>query len=786
MAKSLFLVCVTLAQLACLQMARAQSSGSVRVIVHDASDAPLVGQKVELRREAGDGLQTSMTDSNGAASFINLPWDRYRVDVNAGGFRPQSHIVVVRSTVPESLELRLEVGPTETSLTVVETTGALGIDPEQTGARAHMGRELMDRLALQSGNRGLEQVLLTFPGFAKNANGTIHPRGAHNQMTYVIDGMPVSDQLGGAFAGSIDPSLVESVELFTGNIPAEFGNKVSAVAQVTTRTGFGTGRKFTGTLTSQAAQFDTLSQTAQAAGEAGKWAWSAMGIGMETHRYLDSVSLDNLHNGGNMQRGFLRLDYRPGARDTLRFSLTGGRSSFESANLRSQQANGMRQRQYLSDTAYSATWLRVIDARSTFETNLSYRPMLARLLPSEGDIPVSAWQERTQGTATWNARYSRLAGRHNLRGGIDYQTYPLREEFRFAVTDPTFGPDLDVRRFDFSEKGRGSLYSAFLSDQIRLDRWTLSLGMRYDSYRFLAQGGQWQPRLGLAYHLRETGTVLRLSYNRLYQTPPNENLLLSNSEAALAVTPRAVRDYFGNRVSRIRPERQNFYEAGLQQRLTNSVTFSASVYHKNATDQQDNNNFFNTGIIFPITLAKIRVNGAEGRVEFRERNGFSGSLSVTHARAISTPPFTGGLYIGNDAIEALSAGPFVIDHDQVLGVHGVLSYTHKRGFFGTLSSRYDSGLVANPSEPAEVAADPDFNDLLPLVNLSSDPARVRARTVHDVALGYRKGADKTRWELMLQLSNLSNAQALYNFQSVFVGTRVVQPRTFGIRMRYFF
>ncbi len=769
-----------------LLSAYAQSTGSIRVQLQDASGAPLSGQEIELRREAGDGHQSVPTDPTGAATFHNLPFDRYQIHVAASGFRPLTRLVVIRSTVPEALDLRLEVGPTETSLTVVEEASLAGLDPEQTGARAHMGRELMDRLALQSGNRGLEQVLLTFPGFAKNANGAIHPRGAHNQMTYVIDGMPVSDQLGGAFAGSIDPSLVESVELFTGNIPAEFGNKVSAVAQVTTRTGFGTGRRFNGALTSQAAQFDTLSQSMQAAGEAGKLAWSAMATGMETHRYLDSVSLDNLHNGGNMQRGFLRLDYRPATRDTLRFSFSGGRSSFESANLRSQQANNMRQRQYLSDTAYSATWLRVIDARSTFETNASYRPMLARLLPSEGDIPVTAWQERTQGTVTLNARYSRLAGPHNWRGGVDYQSYPIHEQFRFAVTDPNFGPDLDVRRFDFAERGRGSLSSVFLTDQIRLDRWTLSLGLRYDSYRFLVNGGQWQPRLGLAYHLRETGTVLRLSYNRLYQTPPNENLLLSNSEAALAVTPRAVRDFFGNRVNRIQPERQNFFEAGLQQRVSNSVTFSASVYHKNATDQQDNNNFFDTGIIFPITLAKIRVNGAEGRVEFRERKGFSGSISVTHARAISTPPFTGGLYLGNDAIEALIAGPFVIDHDQALGVHGVLAYTHRRGFFGTLNSRYDSGLVANPSDPAEVAADPDYFDLLPLVSLSSNPARVRPRTVHDVALGYRHGADKTRWEAMLQVSNLGNAQALYNFQSVFVGTRVVQPRTLGIRWRFFF
>jgi outer membrane receptor protein involved in Fe transport len=129
----------------------------------------------------------------------------------------------------------------------------------------------------------------------------------------------------------------------------------------------------------------------------------------------------------------------------------------------------------------------------------------------------------------------------------------------------------------------------------------------------------------------------------------------------------------------------------------------------------------------------------------------------------------------------------VIDHDQALGVHGVLAYANRKGFFGTLSSRYDSGLVANPSDPAEVAADPDFADLLPLVRLGSNPARVRPRTVHDVSVGYRHSKEQAqRWEVLLQVSNLLNETALYNFQSVFVGTRVVQPRTVGVRLRWFF
>ena len=98
--------------------------------------------------------------------------------------------------------------------------------------------------------------------------------------------------------------------------------------------------------------------------------------------------------------------------------------------------------------------------------------------------------------------------------------------------------------------------------------------------------------------------------------------------------------------------------------------------------------------------------------------------------------------------------------------------------------RYDSGLVANPSDPRQVARDPDYFDLLPYVNLESQPPRVRPRAITDLAIGYeRTGQENRRWEWQLMISNLTNRTALYNFQSIFVGTRLVQPRTAGMKVR---
>ncbi len=777
----------------------AQSTATIAGAVADPSGAPVPAATVVVENSVTKFRAQAETGQDGTFAVRNIPFHTYNVSVTRAGFQTHVETVSLRSAVPAGLNVRLALAASSESVTVTASSELL-VDPEETGTHIQMNQADIEKLALQTGNKGIESVIVSFPGFVQNANGAIHPRGAHNQMTFVIDGMPISDQLTGAFANAVDPNIVQTVELFTGNVPVEYGAKVSGVANITTKSGLGTGRKFSGNVLVNAARFDLLSQVAQVAGEQGRFGYSAIVNTSKSHRYLDSVSLDNLHNGGNNQRGFLRLDWQAGARDIVRFNAMAGRSSYQLANLRSQHANGMDQRQLLRDASGSFSWVRTLDARTTLESTTSYRSTIAQLFPSAGDTPVTASQARHLSTFNTGARLNAVRGAHNLRMGFDVQRFPVSEHFTFGITAPGFNqpgsdgynPNLarhDLTRggqlFDFRGKASGGLYSGFLQDSLTLGRWQLSLGVRYDAYRFLVDGNQLQPRAGFAFHIKEMGTVLRGSYSRTYQTPPNENLLLSSSQQAAAIAPPAIQERLGSAVVLLRPERQNFLEAGLQQALGRRASLNVSYYHKNARDQQDNNNFLNTGVIFPVTLSRIRVNGVEGRLAFPPVQGFSGSVSVTHSRAISTPPFTGGLYIGNEAIDALSMGPFVIDHDQPISVHGVLTYAHPKGFYATLSNRYDYGLVANPSDPAVVAADPDYRDLLPYVNLNGLPARVMPRNIVDLALGFERSKEgRKQWDAGVQFTNLTNRTALYNFQSVFVGTRVVQPFSAGIRLRW--
>lgn len=541
--KSFFAAFALFATLISAAPAAAQTTATLAGRVLDALGGTLPGAALTLANPITGFEHAWLAGEDAAFRITNIPLQAYRLTVTYPGFQPYVRDVDLRTSVPISLDITLSVAvQTDTVIVAAGEPGQL-VDRTLTGTRTAVSVGMIERMPAITGSRGLESVLVSFPGFAQNANGAIHPRGAHNQMTFVVDGLPISDQLTGAFGNALDTGIVQTVELMTGNIPAEFGSKISGVAVVTTRSGMGSRRAFTGDLSLRVGQFDTVQTGAQGGGQRGRIGYFGTVTGMRTGRFLDQVSLDNLHNSGSYGRAFGRVDALVAGDDLVRAYAMGGRSSFELANLRSQQANGQDQRQILGDASGWLSHLATL-GRATFESSAAYRRMDAGLLASAGDTPVTASQDRRLSTITAATRYTRVAGRHSMRTGADVQRFPVREAFTLGITDPAFNdpasgdfnPALlahDLTRggslFRFDERRAGTLAAAFFQDSIALERVTATLGLRFDEYRFLVNGRQWQPRLGVAWSLPRTETVLRASYNRNYQTPPNENLLLSSS-----------------------------------------------------------------------------------------------------------------------------------------------------------------------------------------------------------------------------------------------------------------
>src|SRR5918994_7993163 len=429
--------CLIVASFAAIPVS-AQTTATLTGRVLDPQGAAVSGAGITLSNAITGFERTSTSAADATFTLTNIPLQAYTLKVEFPGFRSDIRQIDLRTNVPVRLDISLAVAQqTDTVVVSASDSNAL-VDTTLTGTRTSVSLTAIERMPTVTGSRGLESVLVSFPGFAQNANGAIHPRGAHNQMTFVVDGLAISDQLTGAFANALDSSVVQTAELMTGNVPAEFGSKVSGVAVLTSRSGLGISRRAAGDVMLSRAGFNTWHGAAEIGGGSRRSGYFGSLTAMRTDRFLDQVSLDNLHNGGRFVRGFLRYDFHATDRDMFRLQAMGGRSHFEIANLRSQQAAGQDQQQILADGAGWASYLRTLDSGSTFESIFGYRGTTAQLKSSAGDTPVTASQERSLATLSMSLRYTKLIGSQNLRAGIDAQRFPVRETFTLGITNPSF------------------------------------------------------------------------------------------------------------------------------------------------------------------------------------------------------------------------------------------------------------------------------------------------------------------------------------------------------------
>src|SRR4029079_555095 len=116
-----------------------------------------------------------------------------------------------------------------------------------TGSHVDLGANLIDQLPSATPSKQLSAMLLSAPVFIPSQNGRVHVRGSHGQIQYVVDGVPLTDEFSEAFANPLDPRYVKSAEVMTGGIPAEYGGKLAAVVDITSKSGLDDPRRVSGT-----------------------------------------------------------------------------------------------------------------------------------------------------------------------------------------------------------------------------------------------------------------------------------------------------------------------------------------------------------------------------------------------------------------------------------------------------------------------------------------------------------------------------------------------------------
>jgi outer membrane receptor protein involved in Fe transport len=766
--------------------------GSIQGTILDPSGAVVPGASVTITQSVTGYNQTAKADAEGNFRLVNVPFNVYNLRVEAGGFQAATQQIDVESSAPTNVSFNLVVGAANAVVDVTGDAESARVEQDKTSSDTDISQTLLERPIGASPSRGVEAIVASVPGFAPDDNGRLHPRGSESQVQYVVDGVPITDNLSAIFSTSLDARTLRTVEVLTGGIPAEFGDKLGGVINVNTRSGL--EQPTSGGITLSGGSFSTGEIGGDFSTRTEKFGFLGNVSATTSRRFLDPPTIENYNNLGRTAKGFFRFDYRFDDKNSIRGTFLIGGSNFHVPNRLEQEIAGQDQSQRNRDNSVFISYERVFSSTIFGQFSFFNRYGTAELFSNPQSTPVAAFQNRTLQNTGGIFGISVVKGKNTFKFGGQLTVTPVRENFSFYPTEPFEDLADDngnavpnpinnftaANPFVFDGRRTGRTFSFYAQDRVSpFKNFTIDAGVRYDNYRLIIKDSGISSRIGIAYFIPQTKTTLRASYNRFFQTPPSENLLLASSAQAAALSPLAVLQGQSG-VRPILPDKQNVFEVGAQQQLTKYLRVNLTAYQKRIKNFGDKDQFFDTGVIFPITISEGSVTGEELRLETAQIKGFSGFLSYANARAFGVAPINGGLFLGESAESLEDPGlRFANDHDQRNSAQFQVNYSHqKSGLYAFFGGRYDSGYPTDV-EPgttlAQFTADGFDPRLYPKIDF--ERGRVRPRTVLNFSVGadlFRK--EHTTLNVQFDVQNLANKLFLYNFESVFSGTHVGFPR----------
>ena len=752
-----------------------RARGELRIEVRDPQGAA-VPTEAELVSDANQFRRIFRVGADGRYLVQDLAFGIYRLSINTQGFAPWSGLVEVRSEVPVRVSVSLGLAPVATQVQVSDS--ATMLDPSQTGTVYPFGRQTLGETVPAQPGRGISDLVDDLPGWLYEANGVLHPRGSEYDVQYVIDGLPLTENRSPALAPALDADTVDSMRVLTASYPAEYGRKLGGVIEVTTEKNVPSGLH--GQLDVIGGSFGTTNGSASVSYSQGKNRFSINGDAFHTERYLDPPVLANYTNRASAGGFSATYERDFSDRDRLRLTVSHNVVRFLVPNELVQQGAGQRQDITNAETSGQVYFQHIISPELLLSLSGSLRDVAATLSSNPLATPVIVSQDRGYREGYVRGDLAGHHGRHDWKVGTDAILNPVRESLQYTITDPTqFDPGTQ-QQFQFSDHRWDVEPSAYAQDQIRLGHWNLNAGLRFDHYGFVVHESAWSPRVGVSRYFPALNLLLHGSYDRVFQTPAVENLLLASSPRLDSLNPIVVR-------LPVQPARANYYEAGVTKSFFGNLRLDANVFRRDFRNYSDDDVLLDTGVSFPIAFAKGQVTGEEIRMEIPHWGHFSGYLSYANQVGVGQGPITGGLFLGSDVAAALTrTGRFPVSQDQRNTARARVRFQATPRFWLSLGAEYGSGLPADTG-----GADAAFllaqygPEILNEVNLAR--GRVKPNFAFDAGAGfevYRK--EQRSAALQIQAANLIDRVNVINFASLFSGTAIAPPRSVSGRLKLTF
>jgi len=464
---SLFILILSLGITALPAWVAAGSSGGAGMVtgtVKDQTGAVIPGATVTIHNPVSGLERTASTDASGTFTFSNIPFNPYHLTITDAGFTPHVQDIDLNSSVPVNLNITLELAGGKTEVTVTTDAGDLiEVDPT---THTDVDRSLFDKLPLESQSSSISSLItLSTPGIAADSNGLFHGMGDHAENSFNVDGQPITDQQSKIFSNQISLDSLQSLEVVPGAPPAEFGGKTSVVIVATTRSALGETQPH-GDVKASYGTFGT-SNAGFDFGYGGKnWGNFISANGLNTTRFLDGPEFNVMHDRGNEENVFDRVDFKPSEKDTVSLNFQFTRSWFQNPNSYDAQNatawnglvvdnNGLSptgvvvgltdQRSQIKTFDIAPAWTRLLNNHTVFtlggwvrQDRYHYYPSGDLFADLQPDLQLqSIGQTRRLTNAGARAEVSYAKGVNNLKAGVVYQHTFLTEDDSFGVVDPT-------------------------------------------------------------------------------------------------------------------------------------------------------------------------------------------------------------------------------------------------------------------------------------------------------------------------------------------------------------
>src|SRR6266702_6432188 len=216
-------------------------SGTISGTVSDVSGAVIPGATVHIENPISGFSRDVQTDASGQFQISNVPYASYHATAQAQGFSAGAQDASVHSAVPVTLNWKMEVAASATTVTV--EADQQDIMQNTATAATDIDSSSIAKIPSESTNSGLSSLItLSTPGVAQDSNGMFHPQGEHADTSFSVDGQPVTDQQSRQFSNQLALGAIQSLHVISGVAPAEYGDKASLVIETTTKSGLGTGK----------------------------------------------------------------------------------------------------------------------------------------------------------------------------------------------------------------------------------------------------------------------------------------------------------------------------------------------------------------------------------------------------------------------------------------------------------------------------------------------------------------------------------------------------------------